>query len=86
MKSHTLELEPELVALLLQSNQSIAQSIRELLVLELYRRGTLSSGKAAQLLAMPRLAFLHHAASLGIFTLDMTEDEWETESQRSEAL
>ena len=50
-----------------------------MIVLELYRRGSISSGKAAELLAMPRLDFIRHASSLGIPHVDMTQDEWEAE-------
>ena len=67
-----IELEADLAALLHQSNQSAQQAARELIVLELYRRGTISSGKAAQLLSMSRQEFIHHASNLGIPYLDMT--------------
>ena len=50
-----------------------------MIVLELYRRGTISSGKAAELLDMPRLDFIRHASHLGIPHIDMTPDEWEAE-------
>jgi predicted HTH domain antitoxin len=82
----TVELEDDLVALLHQSNQPLQQAMRELMVLELYRRGTISSGKAAELLAMPRWEFVRHASHLGIPYFEMTEDEWEAERASSEAL
>ena len=44
MNTVTLDLEDDLVALLHQSNQPVRRAARELIVLELYRRGTLSSG------------------------------------------
>ena len=50
-----------------------------MIVLELYRRGSISSGKAAELLAMPRLDFIRHASRLRIPHIDMTPDEWEAE-------
>ena len=51
MSTISIALEEDMVALLRQSNQPVERAARELIVLELYRRGTISSGKAAQLLA-----------------------------------
>jgi predicted HTH domain antitoxin len=51
----------------------------ESIVLELYRRGEISSGKAAELVGLPRTAFIQHASALGIPFFDMTEEEWRTE-------
>jgi hypothetical protein len=56
------------------------------MVLELYRRGVISSGKAAQLLGMARQRFIEHASSLGVPFYDMTPDEWEAERVRSDCL
>lgn len=81
-----LDLEEDLVALLHQLNQSVQSAARELMVLELYRRGTVSSGKAAQLLGLSRWEFIHRASGLGIPYFDMTEDEWKAERGRSESL
>ncbi len=50
-----------------------------MIVLELYRRGAISSGKAGELLEMPRLDFIRHASDLGIPAIDMTTEEWEHE-------
>jgi predicted HTH domain antitoxin len=84
MSTIRLELEEELVALLHQLNQPIERAARELIVLELYRRGTISSGKAAQLLSMSRLEFIHYASHLGIPYFALTEDEWETERDKAD--
>ena len=62
-----------------ETNQTIQEAAREMIVLELYRRGTISSGKAAEVLGMPRLDFIRHASHLGIPYIDMTPDEWEAE-------
>lgn len=56
------------------------------MVLELYRRAVLSSGKAAELLNMERFEFVRYASRLGIAFFDMTEDEWEAEVAVSETL
>ena len=79
MASVTIELEDQLVALLHQTNQSLPQAAHEMIVLELYRRGTLSSGKAAELLGLKRLDFIQHASHLGLPYFDMTSDEWAAE-------
>lgn len=81
-----LELPQDLAALLQGFNQPLEQSARELIVLELYRRGTISSGKAADYLDMARFEFIHYAARLGIAFFDMTEDEWTAEAKRTEQL
>ncbi len=86
MSTVELELDDELVALLHQLNQSLGRAARELIVLELYRRGAISSGKAAELLGMDRRDFIYHASRLGIPYLAMTEDEWASERAQSEAL
>ena len=57
MSTVRIDLEEGLAALLHEANRPIQESAREMIVLELYRRGTISSGKAAELLAMPRLEF-----------------------------
>ena len=81
-----LELPQDLAALLQGFNQPLEQSARELIVLELYRRGTISSGKAADYLDMARFEFVHYAARLGIAFFDMTEDEWKSEAKLIENL
>jgi len=74
-----IDFDEGLAALLHQTDRPIQESAREMIVLELYRRGTISSGKAAELLGMPRLEFIRHASRLGIPHIDMTPDEWEAE-------
>jgi len=82
----TLDLEEDLLALLHSLNQPVKRTVRELIVLELYRRRMISSGKAAELLEMSRWAFIHHASQLGIPYFTMTEDEWKAEQSRSQLL
>jgi predicted HTH domain antitoxin len=75
----TVELEEDVVALLHGLNQPVQRAARELIVFELYRRGTISSGKAAQLLSMPRVAFIQYAGRLGVPFFSMTDEEWDRE-------
>ena len=86
MSTISIDLEEDLVALLRQSNQPVERATLELIVLELYRRGAISSGKAAQLLGMSRLEFIQYASRLGIPYFSMAEDEWKNERTQSERL
>ena len=79
MSTVKIDLDEGLASLLHQADQTVQETAREMIVLELYRRGSISSGKAADLLAMPRLDFIHHASRLGIPHIDMSPDEWEAE-------
>lgn len=74
-----VDLEEELGALLHALNKPLQETVREFVVLELYRRGAISSGKAAQLLGMSRWQFIHHASHLGLPYFEMTDDEWSAE-------
>jgi predicted HTH domain antitoxin len=66
MASVKIEIEEPLAAILHQTNQPVEQAGREMIVLELYRRRKISSGKAAELLGMQRIDFIQHASRLGI--------------------
>ena len=79
-------MDDELVALLRGTNQPAAQAAREMIVLEFYRRGDISSGKAAELLDCSRWEFIARADRIGIPFFDMTEDEWQVEKSRSQSL
>ena len=57
MSAVTCDLPPELMAVLRELGEP-APMMKECVVLELYRRGLLSSGKAAELLGMNRVAFI----------------------------
>jgi predicted HTH domain antitoxin len=86
MSAVSIQVEEDLAALLSSSNQSLEQTARELIVLELFRRETVSSGKAAELLGMSRFEFIRYASRLGIAFLDLTEDEWQAERAQAERL
>lgn len=86
MSSVKIEIDEPLAAILHQTNQPVQEAGREMIVLELYRRGAISSGKAAELLGMERIDFIKHASRLGIPFFDMTEDEWAAEAGRLKTL
>jgi predicted HTH domain antitoxin len=68
----TVQLDDDLAAIL-------DRVAREMIVFELYRRGAISRGRAAELLGVPLYDFIKRASSLGIPYIDMTEDEWAAE-------
>jgi predicted HTH domain antitoxin len=70
-----VELDQDLVDLLEELHRPVKQAARELIVLELYRQGELSSGKAAQLLGLGREEFIRYASDRRIpyFQLDAEE-------------
>jgi predicted HTH domain antitoxin len=82
----TVVLDDELAALLEQIQQPLEKATREAAVLELYRRGIVSSGKAAELLGMRRFDFVRFADKLGIPFFRMTKEEWEAEKAAAERL
>lgn len=86
MNTITLDIEEDIAALLHGTNQTAQSTAREFIVLELYRRGTVSSGKASELLNMSRWEFVRYASCLGIAFFDMTDDEWRSERLQAEEL
>lgn len=82
MDTVKVDLDKEIISLLQQFDQPVRQTVQELIVLELYRRGAISSGKAAALLGMDRLAFIQYAGGLGIPYFNMTTEELDAEVQR----
>ena len=86
MPSVNLTLDTDLAAILQGLNQPVDRAARELIVLELYRRGSISSGKAAPLLDMSRWKFVRYASRLGISFFDMSEEEWNNEQLQADRL
>jgi predicted HTH domain antitoxin len=75
----TVLLSDALAALLDHEEEPIERVVSEAIVLELYRRRTISSGKAAQLLAIPRYEFIQRASALGIPYFTVTPEELDAE-------
>jgi predicted nucleic acid-binding protein/predicted HTH domain antitoxin len=86
MGSPSIELDQDLVALLEELRRPAKEAARELIVLELYRQGEISSGRAAQLLGMERADFIHHASAQGIQYLQLTAEELRREIDDSRLL
>ena len=87
MTKIALELESEWVNILRPlSDRPLDSFIKELVVLELYRRHLISAGKAAELLEMDRIEFIRYASRLGIPFFDMSETEMVDEINQLDAL
>ena len=81
-----IELDQDLVDLLEELHRPAKQTARELIVLELYREGELSSGRAAQLLGMKREEFIRHASDRGIPYLQLSVEDLRREIEDSQSL
>ena len=81
-----VQLDDDLTAILDREDGSLECVAKELIVFELYRRGTISQGRAAELLEMHLYDFIKRASSLGIPYIDMTDEEWEREMRVIDAL
>ncbi len=81
----TVALDDELAAILAGENGSIQAAAREALVMELFRRGRLSIGKACELLRLTREAFAQRATDLGIPYFLMNKADWVAELATIEA-
>jgi predicted HTH domain antitoxin len=75
----TVQLTDELVDVMKLNGKPLDRLVQELLVLELYRLDEISSGKAAELLGMPRADFIRFSGERGIPYFRMSKEEWEDE-------
>ena len=75
MSEIRIEIDEDVLRLLGESTEQIERHALEMIVLELYRRHTVSAGRAAILLGMDKLAFIRWSGSLGIPYFDMTAEE-----------
>ena len=84
MSSVTVEIPENIVALM--KDLPIEKVTREALVLDLYRRATISSGKAAELLGMGRIEFIQASGKLGIPLIQMSPEELTAEIAAAKTL
>jgi predicted HTH domain antitoxin len=73
----SIVLDKKFLSFIAKKKKDIPQRLRELSILELYRRKEISSGKAAELLGMQRFEFVRYASRLGIPFFDMSKEELE---------
>ena len=86
MSTVNLNLDEDLVGILSELQQPVDKAATELIVLELYRMGKLSSGRASALLGMSRLDFIQHASDLGISYLRLSADDLDADIQVGRSL
>ena len=79
MDAAPVEIDRDLVDLLEELQRPAKQTARELIVLELYRQGEVSSGRAAQLLGKEREEFIRYASEQGIPYFQLDTDELQRE-------
>jgi predicted HTH domain antitoxin len=80
MNQTVVTLDPEWVNTLRPlDNRPLDHFVKELAILELYRRRQISSGKAAELLKMERMEFVRFASRQGIAFYDLSDDEFVAE-------
>ncbi len=81
-----LDLDEGIVSALEELDRPVPQLARELIVMELYRLGKVSSGRAAELLGVTRLDFIQRASDLRIPYFRLTEDDLDKEIQIGRSL
>ena len=74
----TVTLDDELAALL-EGEKPLDEATRELLVVGLFRRGKISTGKACELLNLDRTAFIRRANEHNVPVYLTSEKEWEAD-------
>jgi predicted HTH domain antitoxin len=80
-----IDLDDELVAVLEEVGRPARQSVRELIVLELYREGLISSGRGAELMGVLRADFIKRAGQQGIPYFQMTREELRREIHQAKS-
>lgn len=76
-----LDLKDDLALAMRELNQPLTEVAQEAIVLELYRRRILTSGRAGPMLGMERFEFVKYASRLGIAFFDMEPEEWDAEME-----
>ena len=79
MQTLHIEIEDDLANLLASRKNPPEQAARELIALELYRLGEISSGKAAESLGMDKYDFIRWSGEMGIPFFRQTPEELENE-------
>jgi predicted HTH domain antitoxin len=86
LKKVELSFPEDVIDMLATTYQQGADVIKEAAVLELYREGRVSSGKAAEILGMERFEFIRYAGTKGIPYIRQTPEELEEETGLLEKL
>lgn len=75
MSEICVRFDDALLPLLGESPEEIERHALEMIVLELYRRGAISAGRAARHLGMEEMAFIRWTGELGIPYFDVSVEE-----------
>lgn len=86
LKTVQIVFPSEILEALSTSYQDSEELLKEAAVLELYREGRISSGKAAEVLGMERFEFIRYAGMKGIPFLRISPDDLEEEVKLIEGL
>ena len=82
----SLDLPRDLLGALNVTEQQLGPRIKELVALELFREGTISSGKGAELLGISKLAFIGLLARHDVPYFTQSSEELRDEVKTLEAL
>ena len=85
MATVNLELPADLVSVAKLDQGNVSQEAAKLIALELFREGTVSLGRAAELCATPLAAFMDFAAAHGVPPLNYGAEQLE-EDRRTLAM
>ena len=86
MKTVQVSIDADLVAVLEEVGRPAKDSVGGLIVLELYREGLISSGKAAELMGLAREEFIRRAGEQGIPYIQMSREELRSEIERAKTI
>jgi predicted HTH domain antitoxin len=86
MDTVQIPLDADLVAVLEDIGRPAKESVREFVVLELYREGLISIGKAAELMRLSRLDFIRRAGEEGIPYFRMNADELRQDIEQTKSI
>lgn len=85
MKSELFEIElaSNVVPLIAKRKTEVPRKIKEIIAIELFREGKISSGKAAQILGIKRLQFISLLSQLNIPYFSQDKEELQKEFSRA---
>jgi predicted HTH domain antitoxin len=79
-------LDENFLSFVAKKKKDIPNRLKELSILELYRRKEISSGKASEVLGMERFEFVRYASRLGIPFFDMSKEELERDLEAAKRI